>query len=65
MNSGKMELIIKASEIARVHGNGAVRRIFGKNLHQLAKVGKSSRNPRKPAPWFRAELRQRQRKARP
>lgn len=44
----------------------AIRRIFGKSLRQLARTGENlrTRRPRKPAPHFRAALRERQKKAR-
>lgn len=44
----------------------AIRRIFGKSLRQLVKTGENlrTRRPRKPAPHFRAALRERQKKAR-
>lgn len=54
----------KLLELVQTYDSRAIRRIFGKNLRQLAKAGQKSRRPRKPAPWFRADLRLRQNKAR-
>ena len=52
------------TELQKKYTPATIRRVFGKNLRQLAKSGQRLRKPRKPAPWFRAELRRRQNKAR-
>lgn len=56
--------IQELQDLLQTRPPAAIRRITGKSIRQLLRTRPRRNRPRKPAPYFRAELRRRQKKAR-